>query len=169
MVDRTGFLSNMFIQYGNWTDSIQTQITNNSQPSVTITIHDSCWTSPRIIGADFRVNFKKTLTGTYLLEACIIEDSIIDWQKDNASSSGADTNFVHRNVLRGSFDYTGTGNAITSATTAGSTWTSFQTYDFTKGENGKAAHWNMAHCYIVAFVYNSTTKQVVQAEQIKLE
>ncbi len=167
MINRMGFPATDVL-FPNWLDSVNANINRNHSAIATIQIHDSVWTSPRIIGADFEVTFKQTLTGTYLLETAIIEDSINDWQLDGATIYGADSVFWHRNVLRGSFDYTGIGTTI-SATTAGSTWSTFQTYDFTTGENGKAAKWNMAHCYLVAFVYNSTTKAVVQAEMIKME
>ena len=67
----------------------------------------------------------------------------------------------------------GTVIPSTVTSTAGSSWSTFQTYDFNKGENGKAANWNMAKCYIVAFVYNASTNTtpyvVVQAEMIKVE
>jgi len=171
MINRAGYPSNMFVVYGNWSDSVTSQISKNPLPSVTINIHDSCWTSPRIIGAEFQLTFKKALTGNYLLETLIMEDSIIDWQLDNSVAYGADSLFVHRNVLRGSFDLVGTGITIpsTASSVVNGSWTSYQTYDFVKGENGKAASWNMAHCYIVAFVYNQSNYEVVQAEMVKIE
>jgi hypothetical protein len=172
--------------YPNWQDTIQSLLLANPTPQVTINIHDSCWVPQRIIGVEFQVTFKTAFpTGSYLLETLIIQDSIIDWQKDNGSSSQFDTNFVHRNVLRGAFgNNTGgltAGVAIPTSVSSvsGGTWTSYQTYDFVRGENGKAGGiginppWNMAHCYIVAFVYNSPNNaspyQVVQAEMIKVE
>ena len=170
MVNRMGYVpsNSTFIFYTNWQDSIINAINANPTQSVAIDIHDSCWVTERLIGVEFQTTFKKSLPGTYVLETAIVEDSIVDWQTDANSSSGYDTNFVHHNVLRGSFDYLGNGTTITN-TSLGNTWTSYQTYDFNKGENGKAAKWNMGRCYIVAFVYNSTTKAVVQAEMIKVE
>jgi hypothetical protein len=178
MINRVGFPNTLQL-YPNWQTTVQAMITANSSPSVTIQIHDSCWVPQRIIGVEFQVTFKKAIDTACNLVAAIIQDSILDWQADNSTF---DTNFVHRNVLRGTFDWAagataGTGVLIpsTSSSVAGGTWTSYQTYDFVKGENGKAAGispnlpWNMAHCYIVAFVYNSVSKAVIQAEMIKVE
>lgn len=161
---------NMNVNYpGNaWQDSI-TYIIQHTSQSVEINIHDSCWTNPRIIGVEFQVTFIKALpAGTYMLEPAIIEDKIVSWQIDGSLLSGYDSTFVHRNVLRGSFDGAGIGQQIPPLP-IDSTWPSYQTYDFTKGEHGKAASWNMANCYIVAFVYNQSTQAVVQAEMVKVE
>lgn len=173
---------NMDVNYGGpngtiWQDSIKGLISGNPSAIATIDIHDSCWTSPRIIGATFKVTFNTALpsTNSYYLETVICEDHIISWQKDLDVLFGWDSTYDHRNVLRGAFgNNTGgltTGVAIPASvsSTAGGTWTSFQTYDFTKGENGNAANWKMANCYIVAFVYNQATQAVVQAEMIKVE
>jgi len=174
VVNREGAPNNMFVIYP-YQDSCTTIINraSNVTPAVTIRIEDSCWTNPRIIGANFKLTFLKPLSGSYLLQTLIVEDSIIDWQVNNGAII---SNFLHRNTLRGAFG-NNTGGSIPGvnipATSVGTAWTSYQTYDFTNGENGKAAHWNMAHCYIVAFVYNSPNNaspyQVVQAEMIKVE
>ncbi|HTB31120.1 MAG TPA: hypothetical protein VK808_03790 [Bacteroidia bacterium] len=166
-----------FVLYNNYYDSCNTLVTiRNTTPAVTIDIHDSVWTSPRIMGATFKLNFLKTLSGgSYLLETCIVEDSIEDWQDDNGVF---DSTYMKRYTLRGSFDLNGNGVTI-PVTTAGTTWTSFQTYNFATGENGKAGGtsnskpWNIANCYIVAFVYSSGENtnnpwEIVQAEMIKI-
>ena len=160
-----------FNLYLNYQDSCNLIVGRATGPAVTIDIHDSCWTNPRIIGATFKVKFLETLptTATYALETLIVEDSIYDWQDNNGTYQ---SNYLHRNILRGAFGNNTGGNAYgiaLSNTTVGNTFTSFQTYDFTNGEYGKAKAWNMALCYIVAYVFNETTNEVVQAEMIKVE
>jgi len=188
MINRRGYTNSSQsvtdMLFPNWQDTIQNILL--ATPQVTINIHDSCWVPQRIIGVELQVTFKTAFpTGTYLLQTVIVQDSIIDWQKDNGSSSQFDTNFVHRNVLRGAFGNNsggltaGVSIPTSVSSVAGGTWTSYQTYDFERGENGKAGGiginppWNMSHCYIVAFVYNSPSNaapyQVVQAEMIKVE
>jgi hypothetical protein len=173
---------NMDVQYGGtggtiWQDSIAGILQNNTSAAVTIKIHDSCWTSPRIIGATFLVTFKNALpsTNAYSLETLIVEDHVISWQMDDDIALGYDSTYDHRNVLRGAFGNNSGGLSsgvvipVSVSSVAGGTWSSFQTYDFTKGENGNAAGWNMANCYIVAFVFSQSTQAVVQAEMIKVE
>lgn len=170
---------NMDVNYlgGTWQDSVTTILSRNPTAAVTIDIHDSCWTSPRIIGATFKVTFNTSVpsTNNYYLETVICEDHVISWQKDLDLLFGWDSTYDHRNVLRGAFGNntggltTGVSIPTSVSSVAGGNWTSFQTYDFTNGENGNAANWNMANCYIVAFVFNQATQAVVQAEMIKVE
>lgn len=168
--------------YANWQNAIQTLVNQNlGVPPVEILIHDSCWVPERIIGVELKVTFTKALPGNYNLETLIVEDSIFDWQLDNLVQQGYSSNFDHRNVLRGAFGDTtgglnlGIGIPTTYSSNIDSTWTSYQTYDFIRGEHGKAdgkrlsLAWKMNRCYIVAFVFNAATNQVVQAEMIKVE
>jgi len=165
VVNREGAPNGMFVNYLDYQDSCSKVIARTSGPPVTIDIHDSCWTNPRIIGAEFQVKFLKPLSGVSL-ETLILEDSIYDWQIDNVKREL----YWHRNILRGAFGGSlGTWGIPITTTAVDSTFTSYQTYDFTKGENGKAAGWNMAHCYIVAYVFNTQTNEVIQAEMIKME
>jgi len=177
LINRLGSAKN--ITYLNWQDSVSKIIQRTTQ-SVVINIHDSCWVPQRIIGVEFQLTFLKPLSGNYSLETLIVENHIVSWQVDQYVNGGFDSTFVHSNVLRGAFGNNAGGLPWGTAipnTTPGSTWTSYQTYDFNKGENGNAAGgtsanptpWNMANCYIVAFVFNSQTYQVIQAEMIKVE
>jgi hypothetical protein len=173
-INPSSYLPN--ISYTTWQDTVQ-NILGRSTPSVEIQIQDSCWVPDRKIGVKFQVTFLQTPpAGDYYLEPVIVEDHIISWQIDDLVALQYDSAYDHRFVLRGSFDLNGSGALIPSASVAkGSTWTSYQTYDFTKGENGKAGGingskpWNMANCYVVAFVYNSATQQVYQADMVKIE
>ncbi len=174
LIDRRFGPANIY--YLNWDNTINdTLIPNNSTPSIEINIHDSCWTLQKIIGVKIQVTDVRPLSGNYSLEVVIIEDSIVDWQKDGLKASGYDSLFLHRNVLRGAFGNNMGGLPFGSAippsvtSTSDSSWISYQTYDFTKGENGRAAGWNMERCRIVAFVFNEATYQVVQAEMIGVE
>jgi hypothetical protein len=150
-----------------WTDTVSAFLAAHPTPQATINIVDSCWVPQRIIGTAVTVNFKTALSGNYQLELVIIQDSIIDWQTNGGSQK--DSTFVHRNVLRGAFNYNPWGDPIASNPSAGSSFTKYYSYDFVKGENGKAASWNMANCYVVAFVYNAATYRVVQADMVRIE
>jgi hypothetical protein len=184
----------LFCQQDNqWISIIDSDLYTNhisgtiNSAQVTIDIHDSCWIPQRLMGAVFKVNVIAALPGTsYLLQTLIIEDSIISGQMDNIVDSQYVTAFLHRNVLRGAMGNNtggllwGTPIPASVTGTSGASWSTFQTYDFTKGENGAASGtstsppWNMAHCYIVAFVYSASTNtetpyEVIQAEMIKIE
>jgi hypothetical protein len=181
---------NVNISYSNWDYVIDSLIKANLHPPITINIHDSGWIIPsqgkKIIGVQITLNVPYALSnsGPYYLQTLIVEDSCIGWQEDAqpyvVSSSitdppGCDSNYCHRNVLRGAFGNNTGGLTYgipipaTVTRTSGATWTTWLTYDFINGENGKANNWNMAHCYIVAFISNAINYQILQAEKIKVE
>lgn len=173
--------------YNAWKDTVNTLLGSNSQPVIYIDIFDSCWVKERIIVADFKLTGLTSLPtlpagSTYNLITLIVESPIISWQEDEFVAGGFDPTFSHTNVLRGAFGNNQgglTGGVVIpdSVVYNQRTWTSRQTYDFTHGENGNAGgignsngpEWNMANCYIVAFVYNTNTLEVLQTEMIKIE
>lgn len=174
MVDRVHYSaagnSSVDIEWPNWRNIVDSLLQYNSIPKVTINILDSCWVSQRIIGVRIKVNVPFSLTGSYYLEPVIVEDSIIDWQEDYYPSPQCISNYVRRYTLRGAFNMNNWGDSIpTSVTSNAGTFTKYYIYNFTTGENGKAAGWNMKNCYIVAFVYNSIKYDVLQAEMIKVD
>jgi len=178
MINRRGWTasnpSSLDKLYPAWTDTISSIFNASPQQTISINIHDSCWVSDHIIGVAFQLHGLLPLSGGYNLVTLIVENPVVSWQEDDLVQSGYDSLYHHTNVLRGAFGNNKGGIATgapipDSVTTNGRTWTSWQTYDFTKGENGNAATWNMANCYIVAFVYNTANYEVMQAEMIKVE
>lgn len=156
------------VNYSNYQDSCSKIITRNTSPAVTIKIQDSCWTTnPRFVAANFTLHFLKPRPDSLALETLIVEDSIADWQD---SANHYKPYYMHRNTVRGAFGNNKGGSVYGVPIFRSTTDTTiYQTYDFTGGEYGKAAGWNMEHCRIVAFVYNQRTYEVVQAEMIKVE
>lgn len=106
-------------------------------------------------------NFLTTTSGQFRLAVLMVEDSVYDWQ---ALVTGASL-YMHRNVLRGSIHNpsTGWGDVVATGTQVnGSTFTQSYT-GYTVNSN-----WNAAHCRIVAYVYENTTKTVLQAIELPL-
>jgi hypothetical protein len=176
MINRRDYTStspgNVAQNYTTWLDSIRALLIPLPSPMVEINIHDSCWVPQRIIGMSIQINVVTPLQGAYMMEQVIVEDSIQDWQLDFLlpEINEYDSVYMKRNTLRGAINFNSWGDPIPTSVTSGATsYTRYYTYNFKTGENGKAAGWNMAHCYIVAFVYNQATYQVVQAEMIKVE
>lgn len=98
-------------------------------------------------------------SGPYNIIVCLTEDSVIDWQK-NYDPDLEDENipdYVHMHVLRNNFngtwgDQVGTGN-LTSGTVENVSLSLVIDQD-----------WNEHHCNVVAFIYRTDTKEVIQAE-----
>ncbi len=125
---------------------------------VKLTIQNSYNTSTRVITSTVNSEFVNSLTGTYMLTIVLTEDSIIDWQKDGITSPPTNLQFfVHKHMLRGSLNGSWGDTVATGDIAKGALWTRPYTYTL-------PTNFNDTHCKIVAFIYNSATYEVIQAE-----
>lgn len=97
--------------------------------------------------------------GPYNIIVCLTEDSVIDWQKDyDPTLEDADVpDYVHMHVLRANFNGTwgqpvGAGNLAAGTVENISLSLSID------------PAWDEHHCHVVAFIYRTDTKEVIQAE-----
>lgn len=110
------------------------------------------------VGIDINI-FNDLNSGPYNIIVCLTEDSIIDWQKDYDPSL-ADENledYVHMHALRNNFngtwgDQVGGGNL-----TAGS----IESVNYSMVLDPA---WVDRNCNVVAFVYQTGNKEVIQAD-----
>lgn len=112
----------------------------------------------------------QSLTGNFKMCVWLIEDSVINWQKDYALPSGSqDIEFYHhKHPLRASITAATQGDLIDMGSTgtlqANACFSKSYTYVFPA-----AADWDAAKIKVVAFLYNTQTKEVVQAEEKALQ
>lgn len=99
----------------------------------------------------------------------LLEDSVVDYQLYNGSggapgyTAGDITNYVHKHVLRKSMNGWQGKKVITGGSTSiGDKIVEGATFVVTDGT------WRTNHLEVVAFVYNNSTKEVVQAYSEKL-
>jgi hypothetical protein len=110
--------------------------------------------------------FLNNLPGNYKLIVWMIQDSIIKAQEDYSQSPSVIPSYVHRHVLRAAINGTWGEDVITTNATAGQKVYKKYQYAFPATIGTLAV--NISHCYIVAFVYNAATWEVVQAEEKKV-
>ncbi|MFM1874481.1 MAG: hypothetical protein RL266_218 [Bacteroidota bacterium] len=97
--------------------------------------------------------------GPYNIIVCLTEDSIVDWQKNYDPELEEENvpDYVHMHVLRNNFngtwgDQVGSGN-LSAGTVENVSLSLVIDPD-----------WNEHHCNVVAFIYRTDTKEVIQAE-----
>ncbi len=97
--------------------------------------------------------------GPYNISVCLTEDSVVDWQKDYDPALEDENvpDYVHMHVLRNNFNGTwgdpiGSGNL-----TAGTVLNVNYSIEIDTA-------WNENHCNVVAFIYRTDNKEVIQAE-----
>ncbi len=106
----------------------------------------------------------ENIDGTYMLSAFIAEDSLISYQKNNDVNYGPTPDipdYAHRYVLRGSMNGT-FGDTIFSPV-------ALTTDSFSKQlVLPLNPLWNSQKLYVVCFIYNKETNEIIQSEISKL-
>ena len=93
----------------------------------------------------------------------VVEDNIIGGQIDYESNPTTIENYVHNHVFRTSFSGA-LGESVKDDTEEMAKGATIEK-SYTKAVD---SGWNIANCKVVAFVYDSTTKEVLQAEMVDL-
>lgn len=93
----------------------------------------------------------------------IVESDIIHWQEDNSAEISPVDDYEHNHVLRGSLNGT-FGNDVNTGNSSISIGEEIEeSYTLKLGDD-----WIPENCHIVAFVYDTDTKEVLQAEESEL-
>ncbi|MES2591804.1 MAG: Omp28-related outer membrane protein [Bacteroidota bacterium] len=110
-------------------------------------------------------SFLTAMTGTYNLTVLLTQDSIISWQ-DYIGVNKAD--YLHRHVLRDVITPSGAWGELiaTGAINAGSKTTKRFAYIIPADYKGTIC--NVNNCHVVAFIYNTATYEIIQAEEVKV-
>jgi len=126
--------------------------------------------STRKVSCSVRDSALSAISGTYRLAVVISQDSIIDFQDDIDVSPfpGTVTNYVHRHMLRDAITPTGAWGEplIGGSASAGLVQVRHFAYTIPAVYNGVTCV--PAHCHILAYVYNTTTFEVIQSEDVKV-
>ena len=117
---------------------------------------------------DINLEYLEAGNNNHSVVLYVVEDSITNWQLFYAQCSPTsvaydEQNYVHRHVLRGSVN--GTWGEQVSANTTIPVGTKI-TKTYTKVLDPS---WNDKHIYLVAFVHDNVTKEVLQVEEIHLK
>ncbi len=105
------------------------------------------------------------VSGDYNLVLCLIEDSIVDWQKNYSGGGdpnypdGDVSNYIHEHVLRDNINGS-YGDNIISGAESSDTWV-INTYSYNLDNL-----WDADRCHVLAFVHDATTNEVLQVAEI---
>lgn len=103
------------------------------------------------------------LNANYKICLFLIENDIENWQKDYNETPSEIENYIHEHVLRGSLNGTW-GTQVNSNSVIA------DNEQFIDGFSMKidTGAWDINNLYVVAFVYNAATYEVIQAEELKV-
>jgi hypothetical protein len=160
MVNRKMVNGSYIISSTQWADEVAIALSSTAPVPASITIETVYNSTTRSLTANVTTRYFEALSGTYRLSVYMLEDAIVNWQKDYDVTPNDVPDYVHREVLRGAMN--GTYGDVVTGTTAGSE----QTYSFT---STLGTDWDENHMYVVAFLHNDATKEIIQVEQKHVE
>jgi hypothetical protein len=163
MVNRTPFNGSRIVDPDKWGVSVGQLLLLS--PDFQIMISNSYNPDSRKLATTIYNRFLAPKNGEYSLTVCILEDSIIGTQKNSNLAYGDTTvpdwhNYVFNGVLRGTINGT-YGEVMT--TTPDPDITYLARYQATLDTS-----FVVRNCWVVAFVTNNSTKEVLQAEKKKI-
>jgi len=159
MVNRTPYNGKQGIGAGSWAEAVAVLAKENEVASIRInTVYTPL--SRHHINTTIETKFHEELTGAYSLSVCILEDSIVGWQKNNDPLVGPVPdieNYVFNDMLRAVLNGT-YGDQLTNVVDTVQEYS--QTYLYTISDS-----WNAKNLSLVAFVFNNDTKEIIQVEK----
>jgi hypothetical protein len=169
MIDRTGYSGSQYQLYTAWGGSIG--VLAATKPAMTIKISNSYNSTTRTINDSIICTYLQALDSTYKLSVLITEDSIINYQEEYINSGATlitIPNYVFNHVLRGSMNGSWGDTLSTGTQPAMATFTKVYTLGLGSLVNTSGAPNVLAdkNCHVVAFIYNSATYEVIQAEEV---
>ncbi len=155
-VSRTLSGGKLVLGSGAWATAISAVLTQ--EPAQRIDIKNTFNEANKQLTVDVTVKYLKAGAADDNLTVYLVEDSIINWQKDYRLTNEDIPNFVHRHVLRGAVTPTFGDPLSTTAPAVGAIIKKSYTYTLKDGYVPK-------HCSVVAFVNNSGTDNVLQVAE----
>lgn len=156
MVNRKEVSGSPVINPNNWASAIGDII--DLPPDANIKIENTYDDNTRKISLNVETELLNQISGQYNLCVYILEDSIVAAQKNNDPGIGATPDildYVHRHVLRDAVNDTWGENIEAEKSTKNLTYT-------------LNSEWDSDNCYILTFIYNNDTIEIIQAEEKKI-
>ncbi len=162
MINRKDFPSTTHIKnHNSWPTEVSALVNQPADAKISITPNYN--SSTRNLNVDVKTKFINPLSNNHKLSVVLVEDSIVGPQKDYSQNPSTIYNFVFKHVLRGSLngDF---GDVLNSAPI-------FTNDSITKTISNYSVpvKYKENKLYVLAFVYNSSTYEIIQAEQVKIK
>ncbi len=163
MINRKQVDGSYIIGSTKWGSEVGNVLNDTTPAAVKLTITNDYNSTSRELQTTIESQYFNTLSGTHKLCVFMVEDSIINWQKDYDVTTVPQNNiefYVHRESLRGSMN--GTYGEAVPVTTQGTTSTLNYTYTL-------PLEWNENQVSIITYLYNEATKEILQVEQAHIQ
>jgi thiol-disulfide isomerase/thioredoxin len=162
-VNRSLLVNNtIIVNHSSWGQAIE--ITKDDLPEVELDVKVEYNSSNRSLKANVKTIGLKPVSGKYQLVLYLVEDNVVDWQKDYSLPSGSQDikDYNHRHVLRDNINGTWGSECINGLLAVGDTLSNEFNYSINP-------NWNDANCSVVAYLYNTDTYEIIQVEEVYIK
>ena len=163
MVNMKKINGSYLLSYSDWGSAVASVL---SQPQyIEINTTADFDTTTRKLDVTVNARVLKYFDAEDGLKICVYltEDSIVGWQKDAENTGSEDvSDYVHRHVLRGSLNGTW-GEAIDLDPNVYGDQVEYKITNFQVD-----TAYNYKQCYVVPFIYNAYTLEILQADEVKI-
>jgi hypothetical protein len=159
MVNRRMVDGSYIIGKTKWGSEVANVLNDASPVPVNLHIINDFDSTSRSLNTEVEMEFSQTLNGTYKLCVFVVEDSIVNWQKDYENTTVPQNNvqdYLHHEALRTSMNGT-YGETVSGTTENNTTSLSYNTT--------LPLEWNAQQISIIAYIYRDDTKEIIQVEQ----
>jgi len=173
MVNRMGYPDNHKLGKNEWLSAVITELEKEIDFGINITTN--------IIGGDgvitINTDILNNINGDYNLVVCLTESNIINWQKDGQVNNES---YIHNHVLRRMLN----DNSLSSSTSYNSgdkisnslaiNLTELEQYNMNYSSNtavagnGNAGGWDASNMSVISYIYDNTTQEILQVEEVHL-
>ena len=160
LVNRTSYDGSVIVSEGSWGSAIADVI---GEPSPFELWIDTIIVEGGALSTVVKLHFVEAVTGDHNLVVYLTEDLVVDWQLDAEATPPDVPDYEHPHMLRTNLNGTWGVPVVTGSVAAGDT-VSLAYEDFALNPS-----WNPAKCALVAWVYNTSTDEVMQAEERKFQ
>ncbi len=159
MVNRTKYNGSVILSADSWGAALAEQL--KTKPLLDVNIHNSYDKSTRKVSSKIDIEFLSDMNKKLMLNVWVIEDSIIDYQKDYNNTPVDIPDYVHRHVLRAAITPTWGENVLNGHAQINQIIEKNFSFNLDSSINEN-------HCHIVAFVSDEKDKTILQADDEKI-
>ena len=159
MVNRSSITGELILSYTSWTAAVDQIL--QATPEIHIEITNAYDSTSRALTVSVLTKALTDISKTLKLAVYISEDSITSMQLDYNQDPQDIPNYTHRHVLRGAINSTWGDIIATGNLTVDDETTRIYSYSINNS-------WNHYHCDVVAFVYDSESLEIIQAEMLNI-
>lgn len=160
LVNRKPFQGSALISEGSWGSAVDDII---GEPSPFELWIDTVIVQGVMLSTVVKLHFVEAIAGDHNLVVYLTEDRVVDWQLDAEAIPVDVADYEHPHMLRTNLNGTWGVPVVTGSVAAGDTVT------LAYGNFALDPAWNAAKCSLVAWVYNTGTDEVMQAEERKFQ